>query len=86
MAITKQLYAASYIYEDGDNATYLNHSFNDAVNEVESFVKDLIEDPAEEHMDYDYEVSQLNEEACFEVFYTSSGETYMQLYIHKVYC
>lgn len=85
MAITKQLYAVSYIYEDGDNATYLNHSFNDAVNEVESFVKDLIEDPDEGQMDYDYEVNQLNEEAWFEVFYASSGETCMKIYINKVY-
>ena len=85
MAITKQLYAVSYIYEDGDNATYLNHSFNDAVNEVESFVKDLIEDPDEGQLDYDYEVNQLNEEAWFEVFYASSGETYMHIYINKVY-
>ena len=37
-------------------------------------------------MDYDYEVNQLNEEAWFEVFYASSGETYMKIYINKVYC
>ena len=86
MAITKQLYAVSYIYENGDNATYLNHSLNDAINEAESFVKDLIEDPDDGQMDYDYEVNQLNEEAWFEVFYTSSGETYMKIYINKVYC
>ena len=86
MAITKQLYAASYIYENGDNATYLSHSLNDAINEAESFVKGLIEDPDEGQMDYDYEVNQLNEEAWFEVFYASSGETYMHIYINKVYC
>ena len=54
MAITKQLYATSYIYENGDNATYLNHNLNDAVNEAESFIKDLIEDPDEGQLDYDY--------------------------------
>ena len=86
MAITKQLYAATYFYYDGDNATSLTHNLNDAINDAESFFTDLIEDPDEGQLDYDYEVNQLNEEAWFEVFYASSGETYMKIYINKVYC
>ena len=87
MTIIKgQLYATSYIYENGDNATYLSHSFNDAINEAENFVKDFIKDPDEGQMDYDCETNHPNEEAWFEVFYASSGETYMKIYINKVYC
>ena len=62
MSTHNQLYAMSYIYEEGDNATYICKGFDDALKEARGFILDYINDSDDIQMDYDENINLKNEE------------------------